>query len=384
MNGCKAAVAEKCTIRQSPAQTAVEKCTFRIRMSLRCVLVLAVLAAALTFGLVLRASPAVAAYPDFPGSTWEAADPASLGWSLAKLHTARDYAREIGSTAVMIVQDGRVIAAWGDTRRKVEIHSVRKSFMSALYGIAVARRQIALDRTLEQLGIDDKPPRLSSLEKRANVRDLLMARSGIYHEAAYETQTMQETRPRRGSYLPGKHWFYNNWDFNALGTILRNATGEDTFAAVSRHLAQPLHMEDFNETDGHYVYHPSSDHPAYTMRFSARDLARFGWLYLNQGRWQDRQVVPAAWVAESTRPYSDARPGVGYGYLWWSATEGKQFGANTGPGSFSARGSGGQYIIVSPARRMVIVHLNDLDDQEKLEHREFGNLLKLIVEAAPR
>jgi CubicO group peptidase (beta-lactamase class C family) len=354
-----------------------------IRISLRWILILAELAASLAFGLLLWASPSLAAQSNFPGRTWEAADPASLGWSPAKLHAARDYAREIGSTAVMIVQDGRVIAAWGDTRRKVEIHSVRKSFMSALYGIAVARRQIALDLNLEQLGIDDKAPRLTALEKRANVRDLLMARSGIYHEAAYETQTMQETRPRRGSYPPGKHWFYNNWDFNALGTILRKATGEDTFAAVSRHLAQPLQMEDFSETDGHYVYNPSSDHPAYTMRFSARDLARFGWLYLNQGRWQDRQVVPAAWVAESTRPYSDARPGVGYGYLWWSATGGKQFGAYTGPNSFSARGSGGQYIIVAPARRIVVVHLNDLDDQEKLEHREFGNLLKLIVEAAP-
>src|SRR5262249_36170609 len=129
-----------------------------------------------------------AAEPVFPAATWETIDPAAAGWSVPKLAAARRYAREIGSTAVVIIQDGRVIATWGDVAKKVEVHSVRKSFMSALYGIAVARRQIALDRTLAELAIDDKPPSLTAAEKRATVRDLLMARSGIYHQAAYETR----------------------------------------------------------------------------------------------------------------------------------------------------------------------------------------------------
>jgi CubicO group peptidase (beta-lactamase class C family) len=301
------------------------------------------------------------------------------------LKAARDYANEIGSTAVMVVQDGRVVASWGDVQRRVGIHSVRKSFMSALYGIAVADQKIRLGKTLAELGIDDKPPRLTASEKRATVRDLLMARSGIFHEAAYETRTMKETRPERGSHAPGTFWFYNNWDFNALGTILRNSTGEDTFAAVERHLARPLQMQDFTAADGRYVTHKSSEHPAYTMEFTARDLARFGWLYLNQGKWGARQVIPAEWVAESTKPHSDnVRSGVAYGYLWWVAQKNKQFKADTGRGSFSARGSGGQYIIVSPARRIVVVHFNDKRENEKLESGEFANLLQRIFAAAPR
>jgi CubicO group peptidase (beta-lactamase class C family) len=331
-----------------------------------------------------QTAPSAIAEPIFPGKVWERADPAKLGWSLTELRAARDYAREIGSKAVMIVQDGRVVASWGDMSQKVAIHSVRKSLMSALYGIAVAKRQIDLNKTMAELGIDDRP-RLTAKERQATVRNLLMARSGIYHEAAYETKSMKENRPERGSHAPGTFWFYNNWDFNALGTILRNATGEDTFAAVERSFARPLQMQDFTASDGKYVNDKGSEHPAYTMEFTARDLARFGWLYLNQGRWGNRQIVSAEWVAESTRSYSsDARAGIGYGYLWWVSEKDKQFGTMVGPGAFSARGSGGQYIIVVPAHRIVVVHLNDLHSNERLGSKEMGNLLKRIFAAVPQ
>jgi CubicO group peptidase (beta-lactamase class C family) len=326
----------------------------------------------------------VAAQSIFPGGTWEQADLDKQGWSRAKLDAARRSAHEIGSTAVMIVHDGQVVASWGDVRKKVEIHSVRKSFMSALYGIALARKQIDLNKTLAELGIDDVPPRLTRAEKQATIRDLLTARSGIYHKAAYETRTMSETRPERGSHAPGSFWFYNNWDFNVLGTILRNATGEDTFAAVEGAIARPSQMQDFGASDGHYVYDKASEHPAYTMQFTARDLARFGWLYLNQGQWGDRIVVPAQWVAESTKPYtSEARSGISYGYLWWVSERGKQFRTDTGRGAFSARGAGGQYIVVAPEKRIVIVHLNDTNENEKLESGEFAMLLQRIFAAAP-
>jgi CubicO group peptidase (beta-lactamase class C family) len=138
-------------------------------------------------------SPARSAWPGpsvvFPGRSWENADPAKMDWSSPKLQAARDYAAKIGSSAVMVVQDGRVIAGWGDIQKKMEIHSMRKSFMSALYGIAVSKKQIDLDKTLGELGIDDKPPSLTATEKKATIRDLLKARSGVYHVAAYEKES---------------------------------------------------------------------------------------------------------------------------------------------------------------------------------------------------
>lgn len=89
---------------------------------------------------------------------------------------AVSWARQEGSTSGMIVHDGLIVAEWGDVSRKSNLHSVRKSFMSALVGIAVARGQINLDETLAQLGIDDSEPSLSPTEKQATVRMLLEAR----------------------------------------------------------------------------------------------------------------------------------------------------------------------------------------------------------------
>jgi CubicO group peptidase (beta-lactamase class C family) len=289
--------------------------------------------------------------------------------------------RGLGSTSVMVVQHGEVVASWGDTARRVRIASVRKSFLSALYGLAVAEGKIKLDSTLADLGIDDKPPRLTAEEKTARVRDLLQARSGVYHEATAETEQQVIRRPPRGSRPPGTFWYYNNWDFNALGTIYRQLTGEDIFEAVERRIAKPIGMQDFTAADGRYVLRrsSSSNHPAYHMDMSARDLARFGLLFLNKGRWGGRQVIPESWVAESTRAYSVTNRRIGYGYMWWVSKGNLHFRTRFGPSSYSARGYGGQLILVAPRHNLVIVHLTET----YMFDRQYVDLLARIMAAAP-
>jgi CubicO group peptidase (beta-lactamase class C family) len=311
-------------------------------------------------------------------------NPAVAGWSTQGLQQARAEFEKIGSSAVVVVHNGRIIAAWGDYKRPIKIHSARKSVMSALYGIAVAQGRINLDSTMQDLRIDDLPPSLTQQEKQARVRDLLKARSGVYHDAAAETKRMKERRPQRGSHAPDTFWYYNNWDFNVLGAILRNATGEDTFKATENYFARPLGMEEFTAANGEYVTVRASQYPAYHMRFSARDLARFGWLFLNGGRWGDKQILSSDWVAESTRAWTpNARRGIAYGYMWWVSENGMQYHTNVGPGAYSARGNGGQILVVAPARGVVVAHLNDQEENEKLESGQFDGLLQLIFAAAP-
>jgi CubicO group peptidase (beta-lactamase class C family) len=164
----------------------------------------------------------------FPGDTWQQSGPLeSAGWSQEKLAAARRYAEadSIRSSAVMIVQGGAVIAEWGDIDKKISSYSVRKSLLSALFGIYAAQGVIDIDRTLEQLGIDDSPDPLTKGERQARVIDLLRARSGVYHAVDFETATMKKNRPARGSHPPGTFWYYNNWDFNVLGTIFEKQTG---------------------------------------------------------------------------------------------------------------------------------------------------------------
>jgi len=77
------------------------------------------------------------------------------------LTRAHDYARSIGTASLVAIQHGRMIDSWGEIDRRLELHSVRKSLLSALIGIAVAQRKIDLDASLGSLGIDDVPPVLT-------------------------------------------------------------------------------------------------------------------------------------------------------------------------------------------------------------------------------
>ncbi|MBV9584131.1 MAG: serine hydrolase, partial [Alphaproteobacteria bacterium] len=145
----------------------------------------------------------------FPGAEWDHLAPAAAEWSAEQLKAAEDWSGKIGSSAVMVVHHGAIVAEWGDTAARTPLASVRKSLLSALYGMAVERGQIDLKQTVAQLGIDDNEPSLTAEEKTATVRDLLQARSGVYHAALYETPGMAARRPARHSHPPGTFWYYN-------------------------------------------------------------------------------------------------------------------------------------------------------------------------------
>ncbi len=323
----------------------------------------------------------------WPASAWGTmAAPARRGWVASRLDEARRFSEEIGSAAVMVVDGGEVVAQWGDVERRYKCHSIRKSLLSALIGLHVESGAIDLGATMERLGIDDREG-LSPREKAAQVLDLLMARSGVYHPAGYETDYMRNLKPARHSHGPGTWWCYNNWDFNALGTIFERLVGRCLFDEFRDRIAVPLGMEDFRydevRRDGEYVPSEVSDHRAYPFRLSTRDLARFGLLYLRGGRWGDAQVIPEKWVRMSVRSYSRAGERGGYGYMWWVAENDIHFPQmSVPPGTFSARGAGGHYVVVIPDRDLVVVHRADTDvPDRKVTSLKFGALLERILAA---
>ena len=300
----------------------------------------------------------------------ETVSPEAAGWSTEKLEAARRFADTINSAAVMVLYDGRILVSWGNVARKYKVHSIRKPFLGALFGIYAGRGKIDLDATLEELGIDDIPPSLTREEKHATVRDLLKSRSGVYHEAAAETEDMSASRPARGSHQAGTFFYYNNWDFNALGTIFEKLTGTKIFEAFKAEIADPIGMEDFSVEDCAYAYEETkSRHPAYNFRMSARDMARFGLLYLRKGNWNGRQVVPASWVEESTKAYSSVSEemGVGYGLLWNVVRPGSPFSNMLfdGQGAFFHTGVGIHALSVLPAQKLVYVYRYDTDGDFK-------------------
>ena len=312
----------------------------------------------------------------------EYVSPEEVGWSSQKLDSVKQQAQNSGYAAIKVAYDGKVFFSWGDTTKDFRIHSIRKPLESALYGIHIDRGEINLDETLEQLGIDDIPPSLTSPEKQATIRMLLQARSGVYHEAAAEDSSMIEPRPQRGSHPPGTFYYYNNWDFNVATAIFEHKTGIDSLQAFKTENADPIGMQDFSLDNCYYSYeYEKSQYPATQIRMSARDLLRFGVLYQRDGKWLDEQIIPSPWIAESTATYSimDDESGVGYGYMWKTIPADSPISQVVGSSGFYHTGVGVQAVIVLPELKLVIVELMDTDVPGWVDPGEIGMQIGLEI-----
>ena len=309
---------------------------------------------------------------------------------------AQNYWQTLPPNALVIMKDGQVVEEWGDVSRRIKLSSIRKSLLSAMYGVYVQDGTIDIDASLDEIGIDDSPDTLTPKERTATVRMLLQARSGIFHSYIGGTPAMLARQPKRDSHAPGTYWYYNNWDFNALGTIFEEAVGRGIGESFDSLIARPIGMQDLRASDVYYIEGDQSVHRQYHFRMSARDLSLFGELMRRDGQWNETSVIPAGWVADSTRSYSAARDGMGYGYLWWTQGEGPLFeGVNLPEGSYAGRGAAGKFLIVIPELGLVVAH-NQLQewpdnaqqlpeselpgDDEVISSGQMGELLRLIID----
>lgn len=288
----------------------------------------------------------------FPDETWKRATPEQVGWSSEKLDAAKEYFEQLNADACVVVVNGRMLASWGDEAKPIDNRSMRKFQLLSLFG--VHSKKVDVTRTLRDMNIDDKIP-LTDQEKTATLANLLSSSSGVYVPAAFEAPSMAKNRPARGAYPPGKAFYYNNWDFNALSTIFEKETGEKLFESYQRDIVQKLQMQDYKPEHGVYQYEKESVHPAYRFETSAQDDARLGHLWLNNGQWKGEQVIPKQWIDSTlTSKFEFTNPNRfairdGYGYLTWIDLdkEGKLIG-------YSALGNSGQFLYISVKHNAVI------------------------------
>lgn len=298
----------------------------------------------------------------YPDRSWQSfSNSAENNWNNDSFIKLRAFLIDsTNATGVVIIQSGKILFDYGDTKETSYLASCRKSILSMLYGPFVANGKINLSTTIEQLHIDDIGG-LLPIEKKATIKDLLTARSGVYHPASNEGDA-SAMAPKRGSVEPGKFWLYNNWDFNAAGYILEQQTGRTIYQLIDSILAKPLEMEDWNIKEQRKTGDTTrSKYLAYHIWFSTRDMARIGYLMLRNGRWKDKQVIPADWTKKTTATVTTYKEGVeektayyrfGYGYLWWIWDE--PFNKGAYEGAYSATGAYGQFITVLPKLDLVI------------------------------
>ena len=355
----------------------------RTRRALHCC---SLLVAALVFIQGACASRVGAPAYVYPGATWDSIpDARAAGWDPAALEKVRALLSETPSTGFIAISGGKVLMTYGDLTAISYLASVRKSVLSMLYGNYVRNGTIHLDRTVAELGFDDVGG-LSAQEKLATIRDLISARSGVYHPASNGGDDT-DSAPPRDSALHGTYYLYNNWDFNAAGAAFEKETGRNIYDALESDIARPIEMQDFKRSDQRKSGDTTrSRFLAYHMYFSTRDMARIGYLMLREGNWRGRQLVPRDWVRKSTSaitPVSQMNPShrrqeqFGYGYLWWvwdgAAARGPYAGAFTGLGAV------GQHITILPALDLVVAHKTTPSPRGSVSHKKFLEILDVLV-----
>ena len=344
-----------------------------------------------------------AAAPVFPGADWERiAKPESVGYSSARLEGLRAWVASLDTTSMFVSVGGRALFEYGDVTHLSYLASVRKSVLAMLYGKYVENGTIRLDTSLKDLQFTDVDGLLPR-ELEATIEHLITARSGVYHPASNAGDDTGSAPPR-GSQQPGSYYLYNNWDFNAAGAVFEKLTGRDIYDVVETDLARPIGMQDFDRKAQRKSGDPKrSQHMAYHMFFSVRDMARIGLLMLREGNWSGQQVVPRAWaqkIRSLVTPMNEMNPpGLralgtgyrwGYGYMWWV------WDAPNSPGplkgAYTGMGAGGQYITVLPELDMVIAHKTDTSQESphgpgqrrrSVTGREYEAIVRMLISARP-
>lgn len=301
----------------------------------------------------------------YPNKNWTTQEhPSAQGWGDTGRSLFTQYIIDSTNiTGLVIVHKGEIVLEYGDIEENSYIASCRKSVLAILFGNYVENGTLDLDKTLEDLNIDDVSE-LLPIEKKARIKDLISARSGVYLNGS-NGGDFRRFAPKRGSVEPGSYWLYNNWDFNVAGHIFEQETQSNIYEEIESQLAVPLQMEDWDKSlqtkSGNYEV---SKFPAYHMWFSTRDMARIGLLMLRKGKWKGKQVVPEEWIAEIIKQrtsFAEAQKNVpllkedgmdlGYGYMWWLIENVDDYRLKN---AYSAQGALGQNITVYPEIDVVL------------------------------
>ena len=344
-------------------------------------------------------------YTPLPRDDWEISTPSEQG--LDPMLVAQVYynAAELETLySLLVVKNGYLIAEdyfnEGSVDQKDRLQSVTKSYTSALVGIALDQGYLS---SVDQKMLDFFPEVADQItdprKEQITIRDLLQMRPGYPWE---ETDPALWDGLLSGHYPPlieefpliadpGTEFHYSNLSSNWLGIIVDRATGTNLKAYAEENLFLPLGVEAGEwgtDAEGH-------NNGCGDLHLTARDAARFGLLYLNEGVYEGNQVVPADWVHDSLQRYSEdinvtggfpANWGlsfrdVGYGYQWWSARVGEHH--------FDlAWGHGGQLIVLLDELDMVIVVTSDpfylQHDAESWKHELANvNLVGEFIKSLP-
>jgi len=301
-----------------------------------------------------------AAVAPWPTVDWSVSTPEDQEMDSAVLDTAFDYAIGHGSKALVVIRNGYIVGEWygsgWDATRRQKGFSVAKSFTSALIGRLIEEGAIANVDTQVAWYI----PEWRDLQHgRVTVRNLLSMNSGLFW-GPINDYLILITRPDQNAFAvglrmedyPGTKWIYNNSACQVLSELILQTAGMQAADYAYYRLWSQIGMWNaswMTDRVGNTLTYQS-------VIASAREFAKFGYLYLRQGEWDGAQIVNRDWVLESTQPSQALNPY--YGYLWWLNTASGMW-PDAPADAYAALGFQEKRIFVVPSLDIVAVRLGD-------------------------
>jgi CubicO group peptidase (beta-lactamase class C family) len=320
--------------------------------------------------------------PYWPSKEWRKSKPEAVGMNSEKLLKAIEYAATpaFNTEGLVIIRKGHIVAETYYGKFKIDSRhfsaSMAKSFTSTLIGIAIDKGLIkGIDEKLCQYYDEWDCNNQSDFRSRITIRHAMTLTTGLEWQENWTTWDwntndalkMSKSQryekymaERKGLYEPGRRFYYSTGDPMLLSKVIQKATGMTAFEFAQKNLIKPLDITNIDwkeDKDGYTI--TSSE-----LETTVRDFAKFGYLFLNNGLWEDKQIVSKEWVERATKTDPSVRGWDAYGYLWHVNLP-NRLRVNRSPIStstipadgFMAEGVLGQSIIIIPSKDLVIVRV---------------------------
>ncbi len=346
----------------------------------------------------------------FPGKDWEETSPEAQGLDSAKLKEAVSYLENnSGSDGVkelVIIRNGCMIREGPNIDKMHGVWSLTKSFTSTVLGLLIDDGKATLD-TLAK----DYVPSMATTYPDVTLKHFTTMTSG-YYAVGDKTRGGYKHGPSRTPFKPaqtplfeppGSRYAYWDSAMNQFANVLTRIADEPIEELFKRRIADPIGMNrakwdwgDFGKVDGIIVNGGSGNNNKHVF-ISARELARFGHLLLNRGKWKGKQLISAAWVDAATKPHvpasmpledlSGADGRGAYGYNWWAngvKANGKRKWPAAPVGTYAASGYNNNDMFVIADWNMVIVRLG-LDQKDvKITDETYNTFLEKVGRAVKK
>jgi len=328
--------------------------------------------------------------PYWPTEGWRTCTPEEQDMDSVLLDQMLGYVDEnsLDVHSIVVVRNGYIV--WEEYPagfRYVQstmhvVHSITKSFVSALIGIAIREGHIdSIDQKMTDLFPDRTIQNLDSRKEKITLEHLLTMTSGMewdewkyeysdprnhYIQAISSEDPFQYVLDMPMATEPGVTWNYNGGTSHLLSFLVTEATGQDTHDFAKKYLFEPLGITRSRwDRDSHGICNGGGG-----LHLTPRDMAKFGFLYLHDGEWDGEQIVPADFVAEAVKTQSFFSSSRGYGYQsWWTYPL---------QGVYDAAGLNGQRIYVVPDLELVVVitsYIPESNDPESWFHHMMFDII---------